>query len=165
MAIRIVNNDILNATQNVIIHQVNCQGRMGAGVAKAISTKWPIVRKQYLEFCKGKAPEDLLGKVNLVKINNSWGSDCQYVANAFAQLDFRKKYDVGNKCYTDYDAFRKCMDKIVNEFGSHGISYAMPYGIGCGLAGGRWDIIMGILEDIFYTHDLVLYDINNASES
>lgn len=165
MSIKIIHDDILNATQNVIIHQVNCQGRMGAGVAKAISTKWPVVRTQYLKFCEGKAPEDLLGEVNLVKINDSWGSDCQYVANAFAQLNFRKKNDIGNVCCTSYDAFHRCMSKIVNEFNHHSVSYAMPYGIGCGLAGGKWNIIMEILDDIFYGYDLVLYDINNASES
>ena len=148
MAIRIANGDILNAIQNVIIHQVNCQGRMGAGVAKAISTKWPIVRKQYLEFCKGKSPEDLLGEVNLVKVNDSWGSDCQYVANAFAQLDFRKRSDVGNKCYTDYDAFKKCIVKI-RYLDLPGFPIAMPYMIGCGLAGGDWEKIYGILDKYY----------------
>ena len=42
--------DITKATEQVIAHGCNCQGRMGAGVAKAIARKWPKVKiddKQY----------------------------------------------------------------------------------------------------------------------
>ena len=31
--------NLLNAPQKVIAHQVNCQGKMGSGVAKAIRDK------------------------------------------------------------------------------------------------------------------------------
>ena len=162
MSIRIAHGDICDAFQNVIIHQVNCQGRMGAGVAKALASKWPKVREEYLRVCKGKSPEELLGAVNFVKVSpDNDHSNFQYVANAFAQLDYRKKNDVGKKCYTDYCAFYKCMKTITNEF-PRGCSFAAPFGIGCGLAGGDWNLVRYILEDTFYTYDLTLYDIDNS---
>ena len=162
MAIRIAHGDICDAFQNVIIHQVNCQGRMGAGVAKALASKWPKVREEYLRVCKGKSPEELLGAVNFVKVSpDNDHSNFQYVANAFAQLDYRKKNAVGKKCYTDYCAFYKCMKTITNEF-PRGCSFAAPFGIGCGLAGGDWNLVRYILEDTFYTYDLTLYDIDNS---
>lgn len=138
---------------------------MGAGVSKALASKWPKVREEYLRICKGKSAEELLGAVNFVKVSpDSDHSDFQYVANVFAQLDYRKKNDVGKKCYTDYSAFHKCMKTIVDEF-PRGCSFAAPFGIGCGLAGGDWNIVVSILEDVFCDHDLTLYDLANASEN
>ena len=39
--------DITNSKANYICHQVNCQGAMNSGVAKAIREKWPRVYKAY----------------------------------------------------------------------------------------------------------------------
>jgi len=37
--IKIINGNILDAKETFICHQVNCQGVMGAGLAKAIRNK------------------------------------------------------------------------------------------------------------------------------
>ena len=42
--------DLLTAPQKCIAHQVNCQGVMGSGVAKAIRNEYPKVYKEYKEF-------------------------------------------------------------------------------------------------------------------
>lgn len=39
--------------EGIIIHQANCQGVMNSGVAKAIVTKYPKVKKRILEFIQG----------------------------------------------------------------------------------------------------------------
>ena len=36
---RIVDGDILDIEKGIIVHQVNCQGVMGAGLAKQIKSK------------------------------------------------------------------------------------------------------------------------------
>lgn len=41
---QIFKGDILNADAEFICHQVNCMNAMGAGVAKAIYTKYPEVK-------------------------------------------------------------------------------------------------------------------------
>ena len=45
---------LLEADADIICHQVNCQGAMGAGVAKQIADKWPNVKKEYVKFCNSK---------------------------------------------------------------------------------------------------------------
>ena len=47
-----LNQDLTTARQQVIVHQVNCQGRMGSGVAKAIKEKFPNVYTAYKKHCK-----------------------------------------------------------------------------------------------------------------
>ncbi|EGL17721.1 hypothetical protein HMPREF9413_4472 [Paenibacillus sp. HGF7] len=36
-------------------------------------------------------------------------------------------------------------------------SIALPYNIGCGLAGGDWDIVEQIIEEVFIDYDVTLY--------
>ena len=40
--------NLLTAPQKCIAHQVNCQGVMGSGVAKAIKNEYPKVYKEYM---------------------------------------------------------------------------------------------------------------------
>ena len=41
--VTVVKGNLLDATEIVIAHQVNCQKKMNSGVAKAIREKYPIV--------------------------------------------------------------------------------------------------------------------------
>lgn len=64
--------NLLNAPQKVIAHQVNCQGKMGSGVAKVIRDKYPKVYETYLNTCaynlsNGNSPEHLAAKLILLK--------------------------------------------------------------------------------------------------
>ncbi|MDE6149843.1 MAG: macro domain-containing protein, partial [Ruminococcus sp.] len=120
--IRIVNGDIFQSGADVIIHQVNCQGVMGSGVAKQIREKYPNVFQKYHELCSRYKAEhnekELLGTAQIVKV----GSDgTKYVANLFAQENFG--YD--GKCYTDYEALRRCLTYVSRQFRHSTI--AIPY--------------------------------------
>ena len=42
-----VKGNLLESDCNYICHQVNCQGRMGSGIAGQIREKWPIVYEMY----------------------------------------------------------------------------------------------------------------------
>lgn len=80
--ISIVKGDITNAKENIICHQVNCQGVMGSGVAKALFTKYPQMRKDYFEYYNNHResylPENFLGHVILTKI-----AEQQWIASIF----------------------------------------------------------------------------------
>ena len=55
--IKIVKGNLLDATEDIIAHQVNCMGVMGSGLAKQIRNKYPEVYanyKDYLKNYKGK---------------------------------------------------------------------------------------------------------------
>ena len=123
--IKKITGDILDSTEDCICQQVNCQGVMGAGVAKAIAEKWPLVKALYLWKCRQQINlGELLGSIQAVNINEE-----QMIINIFGQLDYgRDKY----KRYTDYSALTKAFDTIRTKYA--GYSLAFPYGFGCGCA-------------------------------
>ena len=140
---KIVEGDITEATESFIVHQVNCRDAMGSGVAKALFTKWPIVKTAYHEFnepfVERGVQDRLLGLCGIAKVSAE-----KTVINAYTQNYF------GNdgKQYTDYDAIRKVFGFIVDNLElPNGI--AIPYLYGCGLGGGDWDIVSQIIEDTF----------------
>lgn len=146
--INIVEGDIRDAKEGVVAHQVNCQGAMASGVAKAIYTKWPQVKTKYLEFCADYTPQELLGRTQYVKC------DDKYVANVFGQLYYGKNPRI---IYTDYDALRFALTHVGMFAKKHDLSIALPYRIGCGLANGDWDIVHRIMQIVFEGKEVTLY--------
>ena len=132
--------NVLNSDADVVLHQVNCKGKMGAGLALQIKNKYPFVYKQYATFCaRAKDSASLLGETLIVPV-----SDSQCIANLFAQ-DGYASYGFTIRCMTDYDALRKCLKKINKEY--KGRKVALPYLLGCGLAGGDWQIVEEIIKE------------------
>jgi hypothetical protein len=39
----------------------------------------------------------------------------------------------------------------------YGMSIAIPFNLGCGLAGGNWDTVDKIIEDVFDDYDVTIY--------
>lgn len=134
--VQIINGDILNAKENIIVQQVNCQGVMGAGLAKKIRYKWPKVYTQYKDFCKTK--NTLLGSVNVVDVSET--KEVKYIVNLFGQEFYGR-----DKVYTNYIAFEKGLKLIMYNANKNNLNIAIPYKIGCGLAGGNWDVIYALI--------------------
>lgn len=140
-----IQGDLLDTDCLIIAHGVNCQGVMGAGVAKAIATKWPKVKECYmdyfLEFNAGLDGENFLGQIE----NTQTRPGDKVVVNCFTQ----QYYGPGDKLYLSYDALLKCMKHLKSLCAYYGVNeVAMPK-IGCGLAGGDWNIVKAILESVF----------------
>lgn len=135
--------NIITGGYPIFCQQVNCKGVMGAGLAKQIRDKYPLVYTDYKELCdthKGS----LLGHIQLVHMSGLNGRIC---VNMFAQEGYGR-----DKRYTDYDAFKNCLNALAKSLNCYSVeghyhTVALPYGIGCGLAGGDWYIIKGMLED------------------
>lgn len=47
MTIQIVNGDLLEANEDILGHQVNCQGVMGSGIAKILRDRYPNLYPEY----------------------------------------------------------------------------------------------------------------------
>ena len=132
--------NILNTKCNIICQQVNCKGVMGAGLALQIRRKWTIVYKDYKQYCNSANKyNNLLGNVLFTKVEND-----KYVANMFRQLNYGRA-----KQQTNYSALSKSFTTVCNFAKVNGYTVAIPYGIGCGLAGGSWDVVSKIILDIF----------------
>lgn len=139
---KVIDGNLLDAKNGIICHQVNCQGKMNSGVAKAIREKYPRVYLQYLEFVDqhktGKINEPLLGKVQFVTLNEYVGSP-MYIVNMFAQ----DNYGYDGKQYTSVEAFKKCLEAI-NKV-CVGCEVSFPWKIGCVRGGADWDTVLNLI--------------------
>ena len=132
---------LFGITRGVICQQVNCQAVMGAGLAKAIMDKYPIVYENYKDSFRRHKREELFGKVSLVKL-----SEDLYVANLYTQFSYGNPKKTG-KVYTDADklvaAVRgvciKMKDFPVYLPHTKGLEGKENYGIGCGYGGETWE--------------------------
>lgn len=144
--IKIVDGDILQAKENIIAHQTNCLGVMGSGLAKQIRAKYPNVFEQYRKFFINNK-FTALGQCQIVK-----AEDDKYIANLFGQYNYGR-----DKQYTDYKALEEALFSLKVSAKDHNKSVAIPFAIGCGLAGGSWDIVYKIIENVFDDYDVTLY--------
>lgn len=130
MLMTVIYGDLFTTKADVIAHQVNCLGVMGAGVAKQVRSKYPSVYKAYSAMCATWEPNKLLGAMQFIPVDN--GNRC--VANLFGQLGIRgSRYE----WHTDHDALYQAMRQLRDTMLSRRLySVAMPYAIGCGLGGG-----------------------------
>lgn len=148
--IKYFTGDVLNSDADVILQQVNCKGKMGAGLALQVRNKYPFVYKQYTAFCsKAENSSSLLGQVLIVPV-----SDEQSIANLFAQ-DGYAAYGFTTTCHTDYKALRKCLKIINRKYKKKRV--ALPYLLGCGLAGGDWTIVKEIIEEELRDCEVEIY--------
>ncbi|MNI53229.1 Macro domain protein [compost metagenome] len=122
---------------------------MGSGVAKVLKEKYPIVYTSYMDFCKNKTPDELLGQLQLVLTGD------KVVANIFGQLMYGRSKTV----YTQYEALKKGLSTLKNYAKERDLSVALPYNIGCGLANGSWEIVEKIIEEVFRDYEVTLYKI------
>ena len=108
----------------LIAHGVNCKNVMGSGVARALYTRWPTVKRSYHEH-----QNQSLGQVQVVSVE-----DNLRVANCFTQYDYGKK----KAKYADPEAIYECLESLcglaVDFFKLEEIH--LPR-IGCGLGGLR----------------------------
>lgn len=132
-----IHADILNEKTGLIVHGVNCRGKMGAGIALKLRNLYPKTYYDYLDFCnRHERPSALLGKVIFTKIN-----DELIIANAFTQLN----YGTHGIRYVSYDAIDSCFN-IINQYAYKNNLIIKYPRIGVGLGGGNWNIISTIIE-------------------
>ncbi len=134
-----IKGSILDAPQKYIAHGVNCQNKMGSGVAKVLFEKYPKVKRDYHDFTSNlykifPYSNGLLGKVGCSNFKES-----HEVFNCYTQ-DF---YGYDGEKYISYDAIYDCFKNIASRKIKE---IAIPK-IGCGLAGGNWEIVSRIIDD------------------
>lgn len=149
--IKILHGDLLKCKCPVIGHQVNTIGVMGAGLALQIRRKWPNVFKEYNKYSAKfeSHPDILLGTILITDTDNT--SVIGEVCNMFAQNMFINK---SNPVATNYNALESCLYHLSkycrdNNFKSVGL----PYNLGCGLAGGDWNVVYPMIEKAFEDYE------------
>lgn len=137
---RTIKGNLLDVTDGIIVQQVNCQNAMGAGLARQLMTKWPVIAERYHEFCSKHVPRELLGTCLPVSVTPT-----VTVVNIFGQLHYGNAART-NRCYTNYAALIDGIRRTCAKFPGRNIY--LPYHIGCGLAGGNWDYVQRQLQEL-----------------
>lgn len=139
--LKMIEKDILDIKSGVIVHQVNCMGRMGSGVAGQLKAKYPIVYDDYVDMCRhSRSSDELLGCYSIVPVN-----DILVVVNAFTQLC----YGYDGRTYTSYGAIKMVFNSLIKSLEDVGINPTniyIPYKYGCGLGGGDWNEVQKIIS-------------------
>ena len=156
--VKVVEGNLLDAKEDIIAHQVNCQGVMDSGVAKAIKQKWPGCYKAYRDTLK-YIREQGLNPLGENHMHHCWSRDLEGVWHediTICNMMAQDRYGT-DKQYTDYNALKRCMTELAEFAHTHKKSVAMPYMVGCGRGGGNWRVVSAMIEECFEGVDVVLY--------
>ena len=136
---------------DVIVHGCNCFCKMGSGIAKQIAEKFPAAYDEDKKTISGDRKK--LGTITYAFMKG----EGVYVVNAYTQFN----YGYDGEQYVDYDAIRSCFKKIKQKFGmkmGRKLRFGIPK-IGCGLAGGDWEIVSKIIEEEMSCDDIIGEDV------
>ena len=127
--------------QGILMHVVNDQGVMGAGIARTIADTWPSVENEYanLHAIKNGSSTKLRRKVLFSEVKKNF-----IVANMFAQ------HGIGVSCSgipLEYDWLEPCLRTVFGYAVENNLDVHTPK-IGAGLAGGDWNIIWPMIQRV-----------------
>ncbi|UUG69465.1 hypothetical protein SEA_SHAM_158 [Streptomyces phage Sham] len=141
----------------IIAHVCNDIGRWGAGFVLSLNELSILPRANYLRAYQNEVVEWgnsrlRLGSVFLVDVKEDL-----YVANMIAQHGVRS---ANNPVPLNYEALEICLDRLARDAEFLNATVHMPR-IGCGLAGGKWDVVESIINRVLTLRDIdvTVYDL------
>lgn len=157
--------DLLEAANNgevmAIAHCCNCQVNMGSGIAPQIKWAFPYAWKADQETTRGDWSK--LGTYSLGDPSDE-GYDGPLVYNLYGQFGYGKRNQGGRDL--DYNALYNSLLAMAKHLYSGNVpqTVGLPL-IGCGLAGGDWEIVEKMIERTLCAvgHDVTVY-IRNEKE-
>lgn len=140
--------DLLKQTDvNAILHCCNCFHTFGSGIAKTIRENFPEAYNVDLTTIKGDVNK--LGTFSFTTLKNGIG--CY---NLYGQFNYGR-----DKQYLNYDAFKNGLvlvkSDFLNRYGKSG-KLGMPYKIGSANAGGNWNEVLKIINEVFEKESIVV---------
>ena len=98
--ISIVEKNLFDSKANFLVHQVNCQGVMGSGIAKQVAERYPFIDKEYRRYvfhCK-KKKKKMLGTVQYVPLE-VWANG---LVDTLKNKKKKKYFNRIKKCFYRY---------------------------------------------------------------
>lgn len=135
--LKTIEDDLFTADAKYLVHQVNCISKRSAHLAKAVFSRYP-----YADIYSNRDGPSIPGTI--IVCGN--GLDQRYVINLLGQYyPGKPKYPDSSK--DGFEARKRYfyqglwqISKIPNLE-----SIALPFGIGCGAAGGNWEEYLNII--------------------
>lgn len=141
----------------IICHSCNNLGAWGAGFVVALGARYPITREKYLEWYQAlwKDVPFKLGEVQFVEINPQL-----WVANLIGQdgVGFKRGKPVR------YEALHQGFVTIARFAQQRGAEVVMPR-IGCGLGGGDWNVVEGLITRTLLMNGVEVYVVDLPQET
>ena len=135
-----IHGDLLKQPVQIIAHQTNCKGVMGAGIAKQIRSLLPPEQyARYVSLCNQNDAAFLMGQTQMLYLPNG-----QMIANCFGE-----NIPTGKGRDTDYNALMHSLVRVRNFAKKNNMSVGIPGLMGCGLAGGDWNIVRDMIYKLF----------------
>ncbi|EAC8463638.1 Appr-1-p processing protein [Listeria monocytogenes] len=131
----------------IIAHICNDVGGWGKGFVLAISRKWKEPEKAYRKWYKDKNGFEL-GEVQLIPV-----TDYISICNMIGQKGIKTG---STGAPIRYEAVESCLEKLSKIAKEQQASIHMPR-IGCGLAGGKWEIIEPIIRKTLIEDGIEVY--------
>ena len=142
--IKSIEGNILDAKSGFIVHQVNPDGVMGGGLARMIADKWPVVLSDYKKLC---------GEPGDKKFSYTKVDDGLWVANLFTQKSLAQP--MPRTLYENYPPALQALKLQANGWPIH-----IPFGLGCGLGGGDWNVVMPLIHYYLGYEDVTIWKFN-----
>jgi O-acetyl-ADP-ribose deacetylase (regulator of RNase III) len=131
----------------IILHICNDIGGWGKGFVMAISAKWKEPEQQYRQWYQSQE-NFALGKVQFVQVE-----DDIWIANLIGQRKINK--DENGNPPIRYEAVAEGLEKVAAFAKENNASIHMPR-IGCGLAGGKWEIMEPIIINALVDENILV---------
>lgn len=140
----------------ILAHLCNDAAGWGKGLVLAISRRWDEPERKYRQWARAGLLDGVpfeLGRLQLVQVEEDLA-----VANIIGQHGYGR--GAGARPPIRYDALRQGLRELRCRALELGASIHMPR-IGCGLAGGRWDVVEPIIREELCAHNLsvTVYDL------
>lgn len=131
----------------VILHGCNCLHRMGKGIALYLKSHYPIIHS--IDKNTPYGDRNKLGTISIAGIHGNL-----HIVNCYTQFDYRRSSS--KTPHADYKAIENCLENIAYLY--NGWEIRSPK-IGCGLAGGSWDIVSKLFEKVLHDQNVRIYQI------
>ena len=145
MDIKIIDGNLLDFPNDIdfIAHSCNTHNVMGAGIARAIKDRYP---KAYEADCYAMYEgANILGDYSFSVTDATQNKG---IYNMYTQSK------IGDKRSVNYEAFYVALNKVAGHIewqSKHEDEekiLGLPWMISCGLAGGSWNVIFSMINDI-----------------
>ena len=132
-----------------IIHVCNNIGKWGEGFTESLSSRWVLPERQY------RLEHSFFGRLHMGDIQIVQVCEDTYVLNMISQQGvwYSGRKDIPLR----YDELSECLSKVSRAANNIGASIHMPR-IGCGLAGGKWEKVVRLVEKHLTGLEVHVYD-------
>lgn len=152
--VKIIDGNLLDFPNGIdfIAHSCNTQNVMGAGIARQIKDRYPLA---YEADCHAMHEDE----VGLGSYSFAWTDATQTkgIYNMYSQDK------LGGERAVDYEGFYLALQNVANHIewqDKHDdeiSSLGLPWMISCGLAGGSWNVIFSMINDILVDRKFKTY--------